>query len=84
MYAEFCYCSELVEPGISLTIVVPEEVPSDDHNSNPLVPSFAANMRELPNSANIRGSLPEFVAVLMSFTITVPEAVPSLFRFDSI
>ena len=64
-------------PGlISLTIVVPAEVPSDVHNSQPAVEVETAN-RSLPFIlANIRGELP-VVPNTMSFTMYVPASVPS-------
>ena len=61
---------------MSLTIVVPAEVPSELHNSIPAVEVETAN-RSLPFIlANIRGKLP-VAPDTMSFTMYVPAAVPS-------
>jgi hypothetical protein len=67
---------ELVPGLISLTIIVPAEVPSDVHNSIPVVEVETEN-RSLPFIlANIRGKLP-VAPDTMSFTMYVPAAVPS-------
>ena len=65
-------------PGkASLTITVPEAVPSVFHSSMPCGPSLAAQKTVLPTTVRLRGC--ELRAPdLMSEIITVPLPVPSL------
>ena len=74
-------CGEELAPEaglISLTMTVPEEVPSLFHNSVPLLPSVAAKNKVLPTAVRFVGR--ELPVALMSFTITVPDEEPSVFH----
>ena len=68
---------------ISLTIIVPDAVPSLFHNSCPVAVVVAAKKSVLFTTVRWLGELPG-VPLLMFFTITVPEAVPSLFHLSLI
>ena len=70
---------------IFLTIIVPLAVPSLFHNSYP-VPSLALKYSSLFMTTGLQQDSDEKLPAepdLMSFTITVPEAVPSLFHNSS-
>ena len=66
---------------MSLTITVPDSVPSLLHSSVPWVPSSASKNMVSPTTVN-EFELPPLPPEpgTMSLTITVPDSVPSLFH----
>ena len=66
-------------PGLmSLTITVPDSVPSLFHSSLPWVPSSALKNSVSPTAISSVGRLEPPGLGLMSLTSTVPDSVPSL------
>jgi hypothetical protein len=67
---------------MSLTRTVPAAVPSDFHNSRPVVPSVAAKNR-MPFATHMPPRVQIPAPELMSLTSTVPASVPSDFQSSS-
>ncbi len=64
-------------PLISITIVVPMDVPSLSHNWSPLTPSVPTKNRVLPIAVSSNGVSPPWLALMVVICV-VPPVVPLL------